>query len=265
MSRPSPSAAVPPFVALASHPVRWRVLQELAKTDRQVGELTQLLGRPQALVSYHLGRLRTAGLVSSRRSSFDGRAQYYRLHLDRCSASLAATGSALHPGLVAEGRPAFGCPPGSTKRRARVLFLCTGNGSRSQIAEALLRHRSGGAIEVASAGSHPKPIHPNAIAVLAARGIDISEARSKPLSLFTRRRFDFVITLCDRVREVCPEFPGESPAMHWSTEDPSRVPGGVRATLPAFRALAAELATRIEYLLPIVDQSLPQRNVRHDR
>ena len=82
----------------------------------------------------------------------------------------------------------------------RVLFLCTGNSARSQIAEALVEHRSAGTVEARSAGSHPKPLHPNAVRVMAERGIDISGRPTKSLTRFARNRFDRVITLCDKVR-----------------------------------------------------------------
>jgi protein-tyrosine-phosphatase/DNA-binding transcriptional ArsR family regulator len=246
----SPSTTVvPPFLVLAGHPVRWRMLVELAQSDRQVRELTRVLGRPQGLVSYHLARLRAGGLVSARKSSFDGRAVYYRVHLDQCGELLAATGAALHPGLPAPTR----ARPVGRGRRANVLFVCTGNGARSQIAESLLRSRAGDSVEVVSAGSHPKPVHPNAIRVLAELGIDISGSRSKSIDEFRGRRFDYVITLCDKIREICPEFPGEGRTMHWSIEDPSRAPGTLRATLPRFRALGAELGTRIGFLTSLID------------
>jgi protein-tyrosine-phosphatase len=144
-----------------------------------------------------------------------------------------------------------------------VLFVCTGNGTRSQIAEALLRDRTDGAVEVLSAGSHPKPIHPNAIAVLAQRGIDISGARSKSLTEFTGRHFDHVITLCDKVREVCPEFPGSVRTMHWSIEDPSLSPGTRRATLPAFRAVAEDLESRIGFLVSLIGTDSHKEHTRH--
>ena len=104
---------------------------------------------------------------------------------------------------------------------SRVLFLCTGNGSRSQLAEALLEHISDGRIEVVSAGSHPSRSTRTRCASCSERGIDISAHRSKHLDEFIRRRFDFVITLCDRVREVCPEFPGMPNLVHWSIPDPA--------------------------------------------
>ena len=239
------------------------MLVELAGSDRQVQELTRAVGQPQGLVSYHLGRLRSGGLVSSHKSSFDGRAVYYRVHLDRCGELLAATGAALHPGLPSSGSSTPARALGRGRRRAKVLFVCTGNGTRSQIAEALLRDRAGDSVEVVSAGSDPKPIHPNALRVLAELGIDISGAKSKPITQFGGRHFDYVITLCDKVREICPEFPGQRRAMHWSIEDPSRTPGALRATLPAFRAVAADLESRIGFLISLIDTETNKEHTRH--
>ena len=232
-------SAPPGFLQLAGHPLRWRLLTELARTDRQVRELTGLLGQPQSLVSYHLGQLRAGGLVSARRSSADGRDCYYRIELARCRERLAETGLALHPGLGPGPQPA------PFKGAARVLFLCTGNSGRSQMAEALLGQLSGGAVEVASAGSRPKPLHPEAVRVMREHGIDISGHRSKHLEEFAGQRFGYVITLCDRVREVCPEFPGHPQLIHWSIADPA----GEADAHAAFRRVAAELRTRIGFLL----------------
>jgi protein-tyrosine-phosphatase/DNA-binding transcriptional ArsR family regulator len=257
------SGVVPPFLSLAGHPVRWRMLVELAGSDRQVHELTRVVGQPQGLVSYHLARLRAGGLVSSRKSSFDGRAAYYRVNLEQCGELLAATGAALHPGVAVSRMASPSRQVGRARRRAKVLFMCTGNGARSQIAEAILRERAGDRVEVVSAGSHPKAIHPNAIKVLAERGIDISHALSKPIDVFRGRRFDYVITLCDKVREICPEFPGTAQTMHWSIEDPSRRPGSLRDTLPVFRALATELESRIGFLTARIDNEPLKENSRH--
>jgi protein-tyrosine-phosphatase len=237
------------FLQLVAEPLRWQLLQELARSDRRVNELTALADKPQSLVSYHLRELRTAGLVSSRRSSADGRDSYYRADLDRFGRLLSATGPALHPGLrLTMLRPEV--VPVRKDRRPRVLFLCTGNSARSQMAEGLLEERSGHTVEARSAGSHPKVLHPNAVRVLAERGIDISDQRTKHLRRFARTHFDHVITLCDKVREVCPEFPKRPALAHWSMADPSLEGNSDDATYPAFERTAEELETRIGFLLP---------------
>jgi ArsR family transcriptional regulator, arsenate/arsenite/antimonite-responsive transcriptional repressor / arsenate reductase (thioredoxin) len=248
MNAASTSAPPAPVVfRLAAHTLRWRLLTELARSDCRVRELTGSLGEPQPLVSYHLRQLRTAGLVSARRSSFDGRDSYYSLDLARCGELLGEAGAALHPGLRLEAVPE--AERRRSRRAPRVLFLCTGNSARSQIAEALLHDLSGGSVRAFSAGSRPKELHPNAIRVMRERGIDVSKRRSKHLDTLRRRHFDWVISLCDRVREVCPEFPGEPRTIHWSIPDPAAEPGGNAETYPAFERTAAELETRIRYLL----------------
>jgi protein-tyrosine-phosphatase/DNA-binding transcriptional ArsR family regulator len=245
-SQPLSAALAPPaFLQLAGHPLRWRLLSELARSDRLVHELTGLVGEAQNLVSYHLGKLRDGRLVSARRSAADRRDTYYGLDLARVGALLSAAGGALHPGLR--------LPPSTYDPAAiapvRVLFLCTGNSARSQMAEALIRARSGGAIEAVSAGSHPKPLHPNAVRVMAEDyGLDLSGQASKSLDQFVGQPFDWVISLCDRVREVCPEFPGHPEAVHWSIPNPATgEPDDV--TYPLFQETAAELSTRIDFLL----------------
>ena len=233
--------AAPGFLRLAGHPLRWRLLTELARSDRQVRELTALLGQPQSLVSYHLGQLKGGGLVSGRRSSADRRDAYYHVDLTRCTELMAGAGRALHPGLGLVPAPAA-----PVRVRTRVLFLCTGNSARSQMAEALLGQLGGDVIEAASAGSHPKPLHPNAVRAMREHGIDISGRRAKHVDTFAGQRFGYVISLCDRVREVCPEFPGHPQMIHWSIADPSG------DGYPAFRRVAAELRTRIGFLLGLI-------------
>jgi ArsR family transcriptional regulator, arsenate/arsenite/antimonite-responsive transcriptional repressor / arsenate reductase (thioredoxin) len=236
------------FLQVMADPHRWRLVTELAHSDRRVNELTRLVGDAQNLVSYHLRELRDAGLVSSRRSSFDGRDTYYRLELTRCCELLNTVSVALNPGLETRVRTL-----GVEDRRKgtpRVLFMCTGNSARSQMAEVLLEHLSDHTIQARSAGSHPKPLHPDAIRVMAARGLDISGRTSKHLSRFTRTRFDRVITLCDKVREICPEFPGAPTAVHWSMADPAAGGSPDEETYPAFERTATELEHRIGYLIP---------------
>ena len=237
--------SVPPeFLRLAGHPVRWGLLTELARSDRQVRELRALLSQPQSLVSYHLARLRAGGLVAVRRSSADHRDVYYRIDLARCGELLAAAGTALHPGLRLV-RP----PLGQVRAPARVLFLCTGNSARSQMAQAILEQMAGGAVTAASAGSHPRPLHPNAVRVMNEDGVDISGRQSRHLSAFAGQHFDYAISLCDRLRELCPEFPGAAEVIHWSIPDPGAAGGSDADTYPAFRAVAADLRTRIGFLL----------------
>jgi protein-tyrosine-phosphatase len=105
-------------------------------------------------------------------------------------------------------------------------------------------------VSAVSAGSHPKPLHPLAVRVMRDRGVDISARRSKHLDEFTGREFDYVISLCDKVREVCPEFPGAPETIHWSVPDPASEPG---APLSAFERAAAELETRIGFLIRAID------------
>ena len=249
----------PPVLRLAAHPLRWRLLSELAHSDRRVGELCDLAGRRQSLVSYHLRQLRDGGLVSMRRSAADGRDSYYVLDLARCGQLLSSAGASLHPALAPT--PRRHVRRAGTGSLARVLFLCTGNSARSQIAAALAAELSGGAVSAASAGSHPKPLHPNAVRVMRERGIDISGRRSKQLSEFADKQFDYVISLCDRVREVCPEFRGGPELVHWSIPDPAREPGSDEDTLAAFQGTAAELCSRIGFLIEAIEQTTTNQEV----
>ena len=238
-----PDVTPPEFLQLTGHPLRWRLLGELARSDRTVRELIGLVGEPQNLVSYHLGRLRDGRLVSARRSQADRRDTYYWVNLARIGGGLSATGGALHPGLrlVAPSRVRTG--------PAKVLFLCTGNSARSPMAEALARERSDGIIQAYSAGSHPKPLHPNAVKVMRDEyGLDLTGHAPRHLDTFAGERFDRVISLCDRVREVCPEFPGQPGTTHWSIANPATGEPD-ETTYPLFQQTAAELATRIDFLL----------------
>jgi ArsR family transcriptional regulator, arsenate/arsenite/antimonite-responsive transcriptional repressor / arsenate reductase (thioredoxin) len=240
----------PPFVRLAGHPLRWQLLDRLATSDLRVRELVAALDEPQSLVSYHLRLLREAEVVTRTRSSFDARDSYYHLDLDRCADLMAATGAALHPALVSGGTQ----PPPELPRPVRVLFSCTGNSARSPIAEALLRDRTDGAVDVTSAGSHPREeIHPGAVRVLGADfGLDITGQRPRHLDTMAGQRFDYVVTLCDKVREVCPEFPGHPRHVHWSIPDPAS--GGVRgrAVDAAVRRTARDIDVRIGHLVHVL-------------
>jgi ArsR family transcriptional regulator, arsenate/arsenite/antimonite-responsive transcriptional repressor / arsenate reductase (thioredoxin) len=253
------AAEIPPleFLQLVAEPHRWRLLHELTQSDRRVGELTELLAEPQNLVSYHLAELRRAGLVSARRSSADGRDTYYRIEPQRCRELLNDVGDALQPGL----RVTFPADPGEMRgRRPRILFLCTGNSARSQMAEALIEHLSDQQIVARSAGSHPKPLHPNTVRVLAERGIDVSDRRTKHLGRFAEQRFDRVITLCDKVREVCPEFPSGPTTSHWSIADPTTAGETDEEIYAAFERTADDITDRIAQLMSQMKAEADERS-----
>lgn len=234
------------FVRLAAHPLRWQLLTELADSDYRVRELATRVDQPQNLVSYHLRLLRDGGLVSATRSSFDGRDSYYHLNLDRCADALAESGAALHPALRSDRAPA------DQQRDVAVLFVCTGNSARSPIAEALLRHHTAGRMNAASAGSRPKQhMHPNTVQVLREEfDVDIAGQRPQHLDTLAERRFDHVITLCDKAREACPEFGHDPRRVHWSIADPTKAGDTDQSTYPAFRRTAVDINTRIRHLLP---------------
>lgn len=237
----------PGILKLLAHTVRWQIVAALAQSDYRVQELETRLARPQNLVSYHLRLLREGGLVGERRSSADGRDAYYTLHLDTLRAAYQAGGEALHPALACATGPQT--PPA---RPYRVLFLCTHNSARSQLAEGILRAAGGERVEVFSAGNEVTAVHPLAIRAAAERGLDISQQHAKPMDEFAGQSFDTIITVCDRVREVCPVFPGDPPHIHWSLPDPTAVTGPEEAQYQAFRQTAQELSTRITYLLMMI-------------
>jgi arsenate reductase len=127
----------------------------------------------------------------------------------------------------------------------RVLFLCTGNSCRSQMAEGLLRYFGNDKFEVYSAGLNPSFVHPLAIKVMAEIGIDISNHRSKSVAEFLGQTFDYVITVCDKAKESCPNFPGEMKKIHWSFEDPAEASGTEEERLKVFRKVRDKIKEHI--------------------
>ncbi len=119
--------------------------------------------------------------------------------------------------------------------KKKVLILCTGNSARSQMAEGLLKHITQGAYEVFSAGTKPSFVRPEAIKVLAEVGIDISKNRSKSVDEFADREIDFVLTVCDNAKEICPYFSAKTKLIHHSFEDPSDIQGDKEMLIEAFR------------------------------
>jgi protein-tyrosine-phosphatase len=216
------SVELPDFLNILAHELRWKIPAQLARSDYCVAEIVCFLNQPQNLVSYHLRELRDQHLVSERRSSADARDIYYSLDLATIRSLYLATGEALHPILGnwevnREGESwSLPTPP------VPVLFLCTENSARSQLAEELLRQLSQGQIEVQSAGSKPGRLHPSVLRVMQDLGMNTQGLRSKHLDEFRGQPFDYVVTVCDRVREECPAFPGDSEYIHWSIADPAR-------------------------------------------
>ncbi len=254
---PSPSV-----LSVLAHDLRWTIVGLLVPGDLRTGELVARTGQAPSLVSYHLARLRDAGLVSVRRSTADGRDSYHALDLDAVGKALGDTAARIHPGLLAEtvGRaarsPEPGAGPGTGQgpeqepgEPARTLFICSGNSARSPMAEGWLNHLGGGRVSARSAGISPAPLHPFAVAAMAEHGVDISGHRPAHLSEYAGDRFTRVITLCDRARENCGELPETSAAVHWSIPNPAQAHP---PDLDAFRATARELQARIRYLLLVL-------------
>ena len=133
----------------------------------------------------------------------------------------------------------------TSDRPIRVLFVCTGNSARSIMAEALLRHHGGGEFEVHSAGTEPRGINPLTLKVLADAGIDASFARSKSVNEYLGRDFDYVVTVCDEARQVCPVFPGVHESLHWGYEDPAEATGTEEQKLAVFRRVFVQLGERV--------------------
>jgi arsenate reductase (thioredoxin) len=142
------------------------------------------------------------------------------------------------------GAPRSGSP-------IRVLFVCTGNSARSVMAEALLRRRGGSDFEVHSAGTEPKGINPLTVRILEAAGLPTDGLRSKSVYEFLDQRFDYVVTVCDEARQVCPVFPGSHQSMHWGYEDPALASGSDDERLAVFRRVFTQLGERIGLFVPL--------------
>ncbi|MBZ5616337.1 MAG: arsenate reductase ArsC [Acidobacteriia bacterium] len=135
----------------------------------------------------------------------------------------------------------------TTTTRQRVLFLCTGNSARSQMAEGLLRQMAGDRFEVFSAGTRPVGLNPKAVAVMAEIGIDIAGNRSKSVDEFAGQQFDYVFTVCDKAKESCPIFAGGRRRLHQSFEDPASAPADQQ--LGVFRKVRDQIADRLQEFL----------------
>jgi len=140
----------------------------------------------------------------------------------------------------------------------RVLFLCTGNSARSQMAEGLLRSVGGGDFEVHSAGIDPKGLNPLAIEAMRETGIDIAGHRSKSLERFLGQHFDYIITVCDRARDKCPTFPGDNQRIHWGFKDPAAVTGTRAEQLAVFQRVRNEISERLRVWVTVQRKRLKE-------
>ncbi|GCE07711.1 arsenate reductase/protein-tyrosine-phosphatase family protein [Dictyobacter aurantiacus] len=259
---------VPEFLKVLAHELRWNIVTTLAHSDRSVQEIIQDFHEPQNVVSYHLRKLREHHLVTERRSSADERSLYYSLDLEALRVLYLSAGSVLHPAIGSLEVPSDPQQWPIPERPLRVLFLCTHNSARSLLAEALLRQMSSGRVEVASAGTEPAGIHPATMQVLASLHVDHSRLRSKHIDELGDQHFDYVITVCDRVRESCPTWPDNTELIHWSFPDPVQAEGTPEQRYQAFEHTATQLATRIRYFLTLVEHRYQQQqpaSVEHHR
>jgi arsenate reductase (thioredoxin) len=137
----------------------------------------------------------------------------------------------------------------------RVLFVCTGNSARSIMAEALLRRHGGDRFEVHSAGTEPRGVNPLTLRVLADAGIDASWARSKSVAEFHDQTFDYVVTVCDQARQVCPVFPGVHETLHWGYEDPAEATGTDEERLVVFQRVFVALGERVQQFATVISRA----------
>ncbi len=242
-AKPTSREVLPTALRLLADETRWRLVNELRWSDWQVGELCTRLDLPQNLVSYHLGLMREAGLVQSHRSDADGRALYYGLNLTGLNNGLREIAATLH--LV-------GSEPVTTTAIGPVLFVCTRNSARSQMAEGWLRHLGESRIIARSAGTAPAIIHPLAVQAMAEVGIDIGHQHAKSLDAVTGLEPQAVVTVCDLAREQCTDQPPAPIRLHWSIPDPVVIRGEIADQAAAFRAARDELRQRVTGLLALL-------------
>jgi thioredoxin type arsenate reductase len=249
----------PPFFKLISHELRWQLLKALSESDLKVQELVKKLDRPQNLISYHLQKLRAGKLVTENRSLADARTIYYSLNLPEVQLLFEEAEEALHPALSAQELEDDDLAVLNIDPPVQVLFLCTHNSARSQMAEGILRTHGKGLVKVYSAGTEVSQVRPLAIRAMAEMNIDISHQYSKHLDEYREHHFDYIITVCDRARESCPVFPGDPVQIHWSFPDPAAVEGTEEERYAAFQETAVQLNTRIGFLLMMIKREAEER------
>ncbi len=225
---------------------RWRLLMELRLSDWQVSELVTRTGLPQNLVSYHLGLLRQAGLVQVHRSDADGRALYYGLNVSALRQAQQQVATSLHLTTSPPNDPVDPLPA------VPVVFLCTGNSVRSQMAEGWLRHLSRGQVPVQSAGTNPRHVDPRAVQAMAEMGVTIRQQYAKSIDTVSLPSPGIVVTVCDNAREACVPSLSAPVQLHWSIPSPARLLAENPDEQAVFRTLRDHLRQRVEGLLPLL-------------
>ncbi|NTU82674.1 MAG: protein tyrosine phosphatase [Chloroflexales bacterium] len=247
MSVPVPPAEARAFARTLADDLPWTLLDALQRGDARRDDLSAATGQPVTIISRALEQLAALGIVTSRASDADPAHVYYQLRVDQIRTLSQQLLIALHPTLIlAEPVPSA---PLTLARRPRVLFLCTENSARSQLAEGLLRQISRGMVEAASAGTQPGTVHPLVVELLGDVGQDL---RAKHVDRFQGQPFDYVVTVCDRARETCPSFPGAERQAHWSIPDPAAAEP--EAQRRAFTRTVTELSQRIRSLLIFIER-----------
>jgi protein-tyrosine-phosphatase/DNA-binding transcriptional ArsR family regulator len=230
-------------------PNRLTIISLLSAGPMLVGDICNASGLPLTLVSQHLRVLRESGMVQAIRDNKDARAVWYSLNPERLREIKTALSMVFDMTKIVDGRL------NQTKQNSnltidkfRVLFLCSGNSARSQMAEALLNQKGEGIFEARSAGTHPRQPHPITIKALEEIGIIPGSLRSKHYSEFQNEPFRYIITVCDRANEECPEFSGAYERIHWSIPDPVQEIPEMEA-YGAFVRAREELAARIRLFI----------------
>jgi Protein-tyrosine-phosphatase len=226
-------------------PNRLAIISLLSTGPMLVGDICIASGLPLTLVSQHLRVLRESGMVRAERDGKDARAVWYHLNPERIKEIQTALSMVFDMTKIVDRRiPEAKQSSDLSREKFRVLFLCSGNSARSQMAEALLQHNGKGLIEARSAGTHPREVHPLTIKVLAEIGLDTTGLRTKHYSVFNQETFHYVITVCDRANEECPDFNGDYQRIHWSIADPVKA-GNENELIKVFTQTRQELAGRI--------------------
>ncbi len=141
-----------------------------------------------------------------------------------------------------------------TQGKPRVLFVCTGNSCRSQMAEGFLKYYGSDKFEVFSAGLKPSYVHPLAIRAMKEADVDITDQYSKTVDKFLEQDFSYVITVCDDAQELCPVFPGKQSAIHWSIEDPASAEGTENEKMKVFRRVRQDIVERINRFVSVLHE-----------